>query len=510
VVAPQPHEVSHQPNNTHGSKDNKTLAAREVPLSERGYNPKPGERSMTKAEYKIQSSAERNFAGKQTGMNCALQSSQQIIRASNGKNLTEAQMIASGTTSANYNPKTGTNANRVPDVLKAEGVKAKNMPNKPTEIQSALAEGKGVISAHDAGKLWGNKATGGHAVHVTSVVKDANGKVTHYVINDTGTGHVGRKVTAAQYEGSLLKAPATVTENPISYGGRTSKEERRKAEKAKKPEDKAGSTTGKDKTESSTPEDKKGSNGKKSEDEVSLGAKKSEDLDETVDRHGKKFSKVIKDKGHEERYKKDKETYFRDRLESGKIVEDLAVPKVEAHYSGQDRELWQSVHLQAKDKDGKNVGGQQSELDFIAFSNKASLPPEIVSVKLNGQQVEPSKDLKKLDNFYNLNISDGGSLKQDARDRFKSPVYRNAENFVVKYTDVKTGEVKEIPLSEFRGKIPEPPMNSDSKRHDVKVIGIAPDDTLKATSSSIKLGIDQKPLLEKITGSIDKELGINE
>jgi hypothetical protein len=37
-----------------------------------------------------------------------------------------------------------------------------------------------------------------------------------------------------------------------------------------------------------------------------------------------------------------------------------------------------------------------------------------------------------------------------------------------------------------------------------------PDDTLKPASPFIKLGIDQKPLLEKITGSIDKELGINE
>jgi hypothetical protein len=97
-----------------------------------------------------------------------------------------------------------------------------------------LADEKGVVSAHDAGKPWGDNSQGGHAVHVTSVVKDTSGTVTHYIINDTGTGQVGRRVPAKQYEESLLKAPATVTEEPISYGGRTASEQRRKAAKAEK------------------------------------------------------------------------------------------------------------------------------------------------------------------------------------------------------------------------------------------------------------------------------------
>jgi hypothetical protein len=103
-------------------------------LSNRGYRPQPGERTTTQAEYRIQSSAERNFPGQQHEMNCAPQSCQQIIRASNGKNSTEAEMISSATTSANYNSKTGTAATKVPSILNAEGVKASNMPNKPEHI----------------------------------------------------------------------------------------------------------------------------------------------------------------------------------------------------------------------------------------------------------------------------------------------------------------------------------------------------------------------------------------
>jgi ParB-like nuclease domain len=85
---------------------------------------------------------------------------------------------------------------------------------------------------------------------VTGVKKNANGEITHYVINDTGTGQVARQVTAEQYEGSLLKAPATVTEKPISYGGSTAKAQRRADAKTQKAETTSKSeTTGSKMTE---------------------------------------------------------------------------------------------------------------------------------------------------------------------------------------------------------------------------------------------------------------------
>jgi Domain of unknown function (DUF4157) len=214
------------------------VAQPDVGLSNRGYRPKPGERTMTREEYKTQSSAARNFPGKQNDYNCAPQSCQQIIRASNGKNLSEAEMATLAKDHANYKSGVGggTPAGKVPEILKAGGVEAQKMVNTPEKIQVALKEGRGVVSSHDAAKLWGVEGNmGGHAVHVTSVVRDSKGNVTHYVINDTGTGKAGQRVPAKQYEESLLKGvPATATEKPISYGGRTASEARRKEAKAEK------------------------------------------------------------------------------------------------------------------------------------------------------------------------------------------------------------------------------------------------------------------------------------
>jgi hypothetical protein len=233
-----------------------------------------------------------------------------------------------------------------------------------------------------------------------------------------------------------------------------------------------------------------------------------EGLDETVDRLSAGFAKVIKSKGHQVKYQKDKIDYLKNKLDSGTIIEEIGTSRVVEHYAGQSRNIWKNVHLQAKGKDGKNIGGQQSEIDFLVFSPDGSLPPEIVSAKMNGQQVRPSTDLGNLSNFYEINLLGGNSfLQQDLRGRFKSPAYENTETIVVKYTDAKTGEIEEISLSEFRGKIPEPISLTNPERYDVKVLGMAPDDTLKLGAQSIKLGIDQKPLIDKVTENIDTELG---
>ncbi len=47
------------------------------------------------------------------------------------------------------------------------------------------------------------------------MVRDASGNVTHYVINDTGTGTSGRMVPADQFHQSLDNGPAVVTDAPI-------------------------------------------------------------------------------------------------------------------------------------------------------------------------------------------------------------------------------------------------------------------------------------------------------
>jgi hypothetical protein len=177
--------------------------------------------------------------------------------------MAEAEMGSLSTKAAEYDPKEGTPANQVPNILKSQGIGAHTMANTPQTIQKALAEGKGVVSSHDAGRLWATKQRGGHAVHVTGVVRDAKGRVTHYIINDTGTGKAGQHVPAQQFEKSLIGAPATVTEKPISYGGREASEARRKAAKSevKGSKSNSGATTstieGKDNSLKSqkTPED---------------------------------------------------------------------------------------------------------------------------------------------------------------------------------------------------------------------------------------------------------------
>jgi hypothetical protein len=133
-----------------------------------------------------------------------------------------------------------------------------------------------------------------------------------------------------------------------------------------------------------------------------------------------------------------------------------------------------------------------------------------VSAKMNGQQVRPERDISNLANFYDLNVSDGNNvLIQDLQTRFKSPVYRNAESIVVKYTDASTGEIIETPLKEFREKLPRS-INPYIQRDKVKVLGLAPDDTAsKRGTEYIELGIEQQPLLEKFTDIIDQNLGGN-
>ena len=80
----------------------------------------------------------------------------------------------------------------------------------------------------------------------------------------------------------------------------------------------------------------------------------------------------------------------------------------------------------------------------------------------------------------------------------KSGAYKNATNVVVKYTDVKTGKTGEIPLSDFRKKIPE--------SSTTKVRGLAPDDTIIRKDRDIELGIGQEALLNRIISVIDSKI----
>jgi len=168
---------------------------------------------------------ENSFPGRQSGNNCAPQSARQIIAEATGTHLSEAEMGDLAQKTGAYDPETGTRAGGEADILNAAGVPAEAQPGTPRNIQNALRQGKGVITGHRAADLWPGDpnfpeaqavpAGMGHAVHTTGLVRDAQGNVTHYRINDTASGTEGRLVPADQYENSLDGGPATVTKAHI-------------------------------------------------------------------------------------------------------------------------------------------------------------------------------------------------------------------------------------------------------------------------------------------------------
>jgi hypothetical protein len=211
-------------------------AVKEPKLEEEDVQPEPmGERSFSKAEYKKFRHKERLHPGDQSEFNCAPQSAQQIIYEVTGIKLTESEMAAlvdDGDALARvrfYNPGGGMPSKQGHKILDFMGITSEPVYNLPEFIKPLLEEGRGVISAHDDKLLWGipkeTPQINGHAVFVAGLVKDKQGDVTYYIINDTHPDHGAhiRRVSAAQFESSLLQDnegtdyPATVTDEPLRF-----------------------------------------------------------------------------------------------------------------------------------------------------------------------------------------------------------------------------------------------------------------------------------------------------
>ncbi len=156
--------------------------------------------------------------GQQSYQNCAVQSSQQLIHQATGNEYTEAQMeaIANGPPPSGYNRNSGTPIGGEEKILENGGVPAHMAPGNTASVDQALANNQGVISGHDAGRLWNDpNQSGGHAVNTTGAIQDSNGKTLAYTINDTGTNQAGRVVPATEYANSMDGGPIAVTDNPI-------------------------------------------------------------------------------------------------------------------------------------------------------------------------------------------------------------------------------------------------------------------------------------------------------
>jgi hypothetical protein len=158
----------------------------------------------------------------QSYQNCGVESSRQIVNQVTGGDISEDDLLdtAMGNGWAleeeTRDDSGGTTSEGMQAILDSQDVPSTLQPQTMENIQQAVAEGRGVITAHDAGALWNTPDEGGHAVLVTGTEYDSEGHLTGVIINDTGTGEGMHSVPADRYEGSLLQGfDATVTDDPI-------------------------------------------------------------------------------------------------------------------------------------------------------------------------------------------------------------------------------------------------------------------------------------------------------
>jgi hypothetical protein len=159
----------------------------------------------------------------QSYQNCGVESCRQIINRANGTNVSEDQLLNQSMNNGDADNERhradsgGTSPDQRQNILANNGVPSTEQPATMANIQQAVAEKKGVISSHDAGRLWGNpNVSGGHAIVVTGIQYDANGNPVTVFTNDTGLGQCQRGVPAGQFQASLRPGrPLNVTNNPI-------------------------------------------------------------------------------------------------------------------------------------------------------------------------------------------------------------------------------------------------------------------------------------------------------
>jgi uncharacterized Zn-binding protein involved in type VI secretion len=159
----------------------------------------------------------------QTEQNCGVESSRQVLWAA-GRRMTEQvllniavlQGLAANDTRPNQ--RGGTSPADRQAILNQFGVPNHQESQTRDNITQAVAEGRGVITSHDAGQLWGQPGFNGsgHAITVTGLQYDSKGQLTNVLTNDSGLGQANRPVPAATYFSSLRSGRnANVTDAPI-------------------------------------------------------------------------------------------------------------------------------------------------------------------------------------------------------------------------------------------------------------------------------------------------------
>ena len=142
------------------------------------------------------------------GGTCGLVSCVNVLKMT-GINVTEHEIVdyalSKGLCRSNSNREVngGTAMTDRQAILSGFGVNSELRTASVDNIASAVSEGRGVIASLDAGKLWDNPDYYGgfHAVTITSVTKDSNGKVLGFHVCDSGTGG---KDSAAYYSADRI------------------------------------------------------------------------------------------------------------------------------------------------------------------------------------------------------------------------------------------------------------------------------------------------------------------
>jgi hypothetical protein len=154
--------------------------------------------------------------GKVAGFNgtCGLVSCANVLRMA-GLNATEQQVVslaASNNLCNNGNSNPDNNGGTSPldrqAILAQCGVNSELQPGSVENIAAAISEGRGVIAAFDAGRLWDEPDyyNEGHAVTITSIKKAANGNVLGFFVCDSGTGGTdGAKFYSTEHIRGALK-----------------------------------------------------------------------------------------------------------------------------------------------------------------------------------------------------------------------------------------------------------------------------------------------------------------
>lgn len=100
----------------------------------------------------------------------------------------------------------GTNYLERKEILDAFGIASSLLPQELPIIEKAVISGKGVIISVDAGRLWDDATylNGLHAVTVTSVDYDKEGRLENFHICDSGSGNYDMIVPVSKLQSCLI------------------------------------------------------------------------------------------------------------------------------------------------------------------------------------------------------------------------------------------------------------------------------------------------------------------